>query len=289
MSITNNGNVGIGDTSPDDKLDVEGSDAGPLVSFTNTYSTVGANNPDGLLIDFSVSTPDNNSDYFIYAEDATAPRFIVYSDGDVVNDDNSYGAISDERLKENILDAPSQLDSLKSVQIRSFNRLGSDETEIGVIAQEIQKVYPDLVRPIVRWKSVEVPSVTMRDSFTVACRDTTWLESEEVISFRDSTAYDSTLVDSVWQITPRTMALSDTLLQEIQRDSTICDTTFVGAFPDTTWRTEQAVLDTVLAVEYSKLTPRLWKAVQEQQAQIEVLQTGYTDLLRRVEILEKSR
>ena len=38
------------------------------------------------------------------------------SDGDVVNHDNSYGSISDERIKQDITDANSQWDDIKALK-----------------------------------------------------------------------------------------------------------------------------------------------------------------------------
>ena len=38
------------------------------------------------------------------------------NDGDVVNHDNVYGSISDERIKQNITDANSQWDDIKAIK-----------------------------------------------------------------------------------------------------------------------------------------------------------------------------
>ena len=70
---------------------------------------------------------------------------LILLDGDLENTNNSYGAISDERVKENIVDANPQLNKLNQVQIRNFNRIGSDLKQIGVIAQELESVFPGLV------------------------------------------------------------------------------------------------------------------------------------------------
>ena len=72
--------------------------------------------------------------------------FIVYSNGNVVNTNNSYGAISDIKLKENIVDANSQWDDLKALQVRNYNfKEGQTHTQIGLIAQEAELVSPGLV------------------------------------------------------------------------------------------------------------------------------------------------
>ena len=72
--------------------------------------------------------------------------FQVYSNGNVENTNNSYGAISDIKLKENIVDANSQWDDLKALQVRNYNfKEGQTHTQIGLVAQEVELVSPGLV------------------------------------------------------------------------------------------------------------------------------------------------
>jgi hypothetical protein len=71
----------------------------------------------------------------------------VAANGNLTNTNNSYGAISDKTLKENIVAATPKLDDLMKVQVKTFNFI-SDETkakQIGVIAQEIETVFPSIV------------------------------------------------------------------------------------------------------------------------------------------------
>jgi len=72
-------------------------------------------------------------------------RLFIFSNGNVQNFSNSYGGISDERLKENIVDATPKLDDLMKVKIRNYNFIGQEDKQIGVIAQEIENVFPNLV------------------------------------------------------------------------------------------------------------------------------------------------
>jgi hypothetical protein len=72
--------------------------------------------------------------------------FRVWSNGNVINTNNSYGQISDAKLKENIEDAGLQWNDLKAVRVRNFNfKDGQTHRQIGVIAQEIEQVSPGLV------------------------------------------------------------------------------------------------------------------------------------------------
>jgi len=72
--------------------------------------------------------------------------FYVYGNGNVQNSNNSYGQISDQKLKENIVDANSQWNNIKDVRVRNFNFIeGQTHTQIGVVAQELEAVSPGLV------------------------------------------------------------------------------------------------------------------------------------------------
>jgi hypothetical protein len=151
------GTVGIGttDTSLVDGLKV-------VSDSTSLWSMFVASNPTSnhgrcirmnLLTDF-----DNNSSAFLYGSGggtggAEVTRFVVYSDGDVYNHDNTYGSTSDERIKQDIVDASSQWADIKALKVRNFKRkddvrkYGSEaETQIGLIAQEVETVSPNLVK-----------------------------------------------------------------------------------------------------------------------------------------------
>ena len=72
--------------------------------------------------------------------------FNLTTNGNVTNTNNSYGAISDIKLKENIVDANSQWNDLKALQVRNYNFIeGQTHTQIGLVAQEVELVSPGLV------------------------------------------------------------------------------------------------------------------------------------------------
>jgi len=75
--------------------------------------------------------------------------FRVFTNGDVENTNGDYGNISDAKLKENIVDAPSQWDDIKAVKFRKFNFKAETghqtHTQLGVIAQELEQTSPGLV------------------------------------------------------------------------------------------------------------------------------------------------
>ncbi|MFH8080929.1 MAG: tail fiber domain-containing protein, partial [Candidatus Aenigmatarchaeota archaeon] len=103
----NSGDVGIGTTSPVYKLHIYNSTTdGPVLRLQDTDGTCDAN-PESTGVSWSCS--------------------------------------SDIRLKQNIRDAPPILGQLMQIPIRQFELKASNETKIGVIAQELQPIMPELV------------------------------------------------------------------------------------------------------------------------------------------------
>ena len=66
--------------------------------------------------------------------------FRVTDAGDVDNYNNSYGSLSDQRLKTDITDSSSQWDDIKAIKVKKFKMGfgGDDNTKLGVIAQEVE-------------------------------------------------------------------------------------------------------------------------------------------------------
>ena len=65
----------------------------------------------------------------------------IYGNGNVVNYNNSYGSLSDEKLKENIVDSGSQWDDIKALKVRKYSmkvEKADKANKIGVIAQELE-------------------------------------------------------------------------------------------------------------------------------------------------------
>lgn len=69
----------------------------------------------------------------------------MLANGDWQNANNSYGSISDIKTKENIVDAKEKLDDLMKVRFVNFNRIGEDKKQFGVVAQELEQVFPGLI------------------------------------------------------------------------------------------------------------------------------------------------
>ncbi len=110
-------------------------------------------NPEGIEMRFSGAAPDDATAVFFECNDTGTTRLKINSDGDVLNHDNAYTSISDERIKQDIRDANSQWDDIKAVRVRNFKKkddvrqYGDNAWEqIGVIAQELETVSPKLIK-----------------------------------------------------------------------------------------------------------------------------------------------
>lgn len=146
MRIKNNGRVGIGSTSPGQRL---------LVSDDANDNTVlkvqnsGNSTPYGQIIEFSGAAPDDNTRYFLRCGDTGANRMHIYSDGDV-NTSDAGTLTSDRSLKTDIEDATSKLADINQLQVRNFKWItdyhpNKQNKHIGFIADEFETVFPSLV------------------------------------------------------------------------------------------------------------------------------------------------
>jgi len=138
MQINNSGNASIGTTSNEAKLDVRRGDNGNVISANNSISS-GFNN-DVLEISSSQDT-SNHSYNLLEGRNGGGARINIADSGNVTNSNNSYGSLSDERVKQNITDASSQWEDIKALKVRKFKlkREGdSGAYQIGVIAQELE-------------------------------------------------------------------------------------------------------------------------------------------------------
>lgn len=126
-----------------------------VVNISNTNNTSG----NGAIVSSLGSNCNNTSSYHYIAGTGGADRLYIYGNGNVVNTNNSYGSLSDVKLKENIEDATPKLDDLMKVKVRNYNLIGDDKKQIGVIAQELEEVFPAMIDESEDFEEVEVPQV----------------------------------------------------------------------------------------------------------------------------------
>jgi hypothetical protein len=143
--ITSGGNFGVGTSAPGSKIESSQSINGVWnISATNTTAS---GQLLGILTQFTGYAPNNTTSYFYYAVDTSAVRFAVYANGGVLNYQANNGNLSDFRLKKNITLAGNYLDKICAIPVKTF--LYKDQTDddlnLGVIAQDVEAVAPELV------------------------------------------------------------------------------------------------------------------------------------------------
>ena len=95
---------------------------------------------------------------------AGAYRFYVTGAGQIHATSNSISGISDERLKENIVDLETGLAEVMSLQPRRFDwKNGDGENVAGFIAQEVETILPDLIGNFKHDSLADAKSLRMGD------------------------------------------------------------------------------------------------------------------------------
>jgi hypothetical protein len=170
MRIDWNGNVGIGTTAPNAPLTIVSSgvsggnitfrsDRTDSTIFENSYS-LNMKSANGLNFDYDGNL--NGGGAFNVYEGATSRFYIAGSSGnvgigttapgyklDVAGDIRAVSFIyssSDRSLKKNITTISNPLDKISQLRGVTFDWKSNNEASIGLIAQEVEKVYPELVK-----------------------------------------------------------------------------------------------------------------------------------------------
>ena len=144
MRINNTGHV---------QITGDGASGGGANDYTLALDNQDTSSPNGIYNKYTGAAPDSGSNYFMVNQDSSTNRCIIFNTGNLGNHDNSYGAISDERIKQDITDVNSQWDDIKNLKVRNFKmkddiRDYGDKAEkrIGLIAQETETVSPGLIQ-----------------------------------------------------------------------------------------------------------------------------------------------
>jgi len=149
MIIQNGGNVGIGTTTPAEKLDINGN-----IRIPNNSSFVGASGSgdnfaynngtfNGNLPRYSISWVNIGSTAEAVLSSVGGIKLLIgaantgaYVDGTGVH---SY---SDVRLKHNVVPMSNMLEKVLQMQGVTFNLNANNQASFGFIAQDLEKVFP---------------------------------------------------------------------------------------------------------------------------------------------------
>jgi hypothetical protein len=141
MSIDSSGNLLVGTTtnSPSARIFANVTSAQNAIAAYGTTSSM-----THFLASTTLSTAGGSDAFGAY--DAGGKAAGISTNGFYQSRPNSYGGTSDLKLKENVIDATPKLDALMQVKVRNYNYKGEpDVKQIGVIAQELEQVFPGLV------------------------------------------------------------------------------------------------------------------------------------------------
>ncbi|RYU92980.1 tail fiber domain-containing protein [Emticicia agri] len=95
-----------------------------------------------------LNTGPNLSNWTMYAANGTGDLLFYCKGvlrGSIDAATGAYTAISDKRLKTNIKDYNSILADVMKMEVKSYQRLNSAKTEIGLMAQDALKYFPEIV------------------------------------------------------------------------------------------------------------------------------------------------
>ena len=125
MTINSSGNVGIGTTSPSNKLHVT-TTSGEAAALR--VQTVSAN---------------TNQEFVVFFRNNTFATGGIRRDGN--NAGPAFFTSSDRRLKTNIVDMDNVLNKIKQLSIKKFDYKDGTASGIGLIAQDLINIFPNKV------------------------------------------------------------------------------------------------------------------------------------------------
>jgi hypothetical protein len=142
---TSSNNIVLSDGDGNPRVHV---DSSGVISMTSVGAgSLSLNNTNNVSGDVGIfqylgsNCSNTSSVFFSGLISGVGNKIYIYGNGNIVNTNNSYGAISDLKLKENITDASSQWDDIKALTVRKYS-LKADNLDapnmLGVIAQEVE-------------------------------------------------------------------------------------------------------------------------------------------------------
>jgi hypothetical protein len=142
-----------GSTDPYHEINQSTTDSTLRIRATSSSYT------NNIVVAETPSGTTNNSFYFyVGSVENVGDRFRVADSGNVTNTNNSYGSISDVKLKQDIVDAGSQWNDIKNLRVRKYHWKSDPNgfMQMGLVAQEAELVSPGLIEEHPDYEEVEI-------------------------------------------------------------------------------------------------------------------------------------
>jgi hypothetical protein len=261
-----------------------------MVLFNDTTS-----NAYGLNV-INGTDHNNTTSRFFLGQGGTTERIKIFSNGNVANTNNSYTALSDIKLKENIEDATPKLDELMQVRIRNYNLIGEELKQIGVVAQELEEVFPALVYETPDTERQDINKTDEDGNIIYQTEEvliSEAVEGQEAIEWEDKPTLDNTKIEIQtwlddneieWQSADTKQELLDRIPEYQQEAVEAQDAVYETRETDipVTENKEVDLGTTTKAVKYSVFVPIMIKAMQEQQDIINDLKAEIESLKQQI-------
>ena len=115
-----------------------------------------SSDPRGILLQYTGAAPNDSTAEFIQAQDSSALRMTLRSNGGIANFQSNDANLCDEREKKNIVALDSTWDCLKHWEIKKFHYnedADTDDKRYGVIAQQVDDHCPEVITDWVKQKA----------------------------------------------------------------------------------------------------------------------------------------
>jgi hypothetical protein len=166
------GNIQVWQKAGTAQLAVNG--IGKLINTTNSANASVHLSNQGVVIERDIA--DANVPLTVNQNNATATGNIqnwafdsgvvayVEADGDIYNDNGTYGTASDIRIKENVVEARNYTEDLMKLRVVKYSLKKEKQdkpTHLGFIAQEFEQVFPNMVSTSERDDIADFKSIKM--------------------------------------------------------------------------------------------------------------------------------
>ena len=146
LRIDSSGNLLAGATSGSKHTLSKSVASGGMLEIINSSGTA----PSGTAFKLTGAAPNNGTSTFFTTADSSAYRGGWLSNGGIQNYQANNSNLSDRREKTNFVPAKSYLDIICGIPVQTFNYIDQnmdddDSPSLGVIAQDVQAVAPELV------------------------------------------------------------------------------------------------------------------------------------------------